>query len=335
VKISNVTISEVAAAAGVGESTVSRVLRNEGSFSAKSRERVVNAAKQLGYVPNRIAGSLASAGSQLVAVIVPSLTNIVFADLLYGAGEVLDAANHRGVFGVTDYDPLKEERLIASFLEYRPTAILLAGLEHTEDSIRMLRASKCRIVEMLDIAPDPIANLVGFSNFEAGRAAARLLIDHGYTRVGYIGHDLDADRRAAKRLEGFRQEIAASTVELADMVVSKDKSSVRLGRQGLAALLARNAAVEAVYFSNDDMAIGGYFHCLAAGIGVPEDLGIVGHNGLDIGAELPMPLSTVRTPRIEIGKIAAQMAIGASEATRVDLGFELVVGATIRNRRSP
>lgn len=332
-KIPNLTISEVAAAAGVGESTVSRVLRNEGSFSAKSRERVMNAAKQLGYVPNRIAGSLASAGSQLVAILVPSLTNIVFADLLSGAGEVLEAAHHRGVFGVTDYDPLKEERLIVSFLEYRPTAMLLAGLEHTADSIRMLRASNCRVVEMLDIGPNPIDNLVGFSNFDAGRAAARLLIDRGYTRVGYIGHDLDADLRAGKRLDGFRQEIAGSAVELVDMLVSREKSSVRLGKESLAELLAATTGMEAVYFSNDDMAIGGYFHCLTANIDVPGDFGIVGHNGLDIGADLPIPLSTIRTPRVEVGKIAAQMAIGVAPSTRVDLGFEVVDGATITNRR--
>lgn len=329
-KISGITISAVATAAGVGESTVSRVLRNEGSFSNRSRDKVLKAAAELGYVPNRIAGSLASSGSRLVAIIIPSLTNIVFADLLRGAGEVLDAAKYQGVFGVSDYDLMKEQRLVASFLEYRPAAILLAGLEHTDESRKMLKASGCRIAEMLDIGPDPIDTLVGFSNREAGAAAADYLHGCGYRTIGYVGHDLEADKRAGKRLEGFTRQLQANGLQLADRQIADSRSSVEAGRNGLAALLARRADLDAVYFSNDDMAIGGYFHCLSRGIELPAKLGIFGHNDLDIGGQLPRRLSTIRTPRVEIGRRAAQLAIEAGEPTVVDLGFQLVTGQTTR-----
>ncbi len=202
-----VTLAEVAEAAGVGESTVSRVLRNHGSFSGKARERVLDAVERLGYVPNRIAGTLASAGSRLVAFVIPSLTNIVFPDVLRGAGAVLEENRYQAVFSVTDYEPEREEALVAAMLAWRPTAVMLAGFEHTEGTLKMLRASGCRVVELLDIDGTAIDLAVGFSNREAGRASAEFLLKRGYRRIGYVGHDLGRDTRAGKRFEGFREAL--------------------------------------------------------------------------------------------------------------------------------
>ncbi|MEY9587435.1 DNA-binding LacI/PurR family transcriptional regulator [Sinorhizobium fredii] len=207
---SAVTLAEVAEAAGVGESTVSRVLRNEGSFSRKARERVLEAVERLGYVPNRIAGTLASAGSRLVAFVIPSLSNIVFPDVLRGASGVLEKNKHQAVFSVTDYDPQREEALVAAMLAWRPTAVMLAGFEHTEGTLKMLRASGCRVVEVLDVDGAAVDLAVGFSNRAAGRASAEFLLKRGYRRIGYVGHDLDRDTRAGKRFAGFRETLAAS-----------------------------------------------------------------------------------------------------------------------------
>jgi LacI family gluconate utilization system Gnt-I transcriptional repressor len=103
---------------------------------------------------------------------------------------------------------------------------------------------------------------------------------------------------------------------------------VENGRLGLERLLARTSDLDAVYFSNDDMALGGYFHCLAEGIAIPSKLAIFGYNGLDIGRATPQPLSTIRTPRVATGEIAAQLVVANAPAQAVDLGFELIEGAT-------
>ena len=335
-----VTISAVAKAAGVGESTVSRVLRNQGSFSDLSRERVLSAAAALGYVPNRIAGSLASAGSRLVAVVVPSLSNIVFAEILKGAGEALDAAGFTGVFGVTDYDRDKEEKLVASLLGYRPAAVILAGVEHSTGVIRLLEKARCRVAELLDLDPPEPPGLggldivVGFSNVAAGRSAARHLVDCGYRNIAYVGHDTAHDLRAGKRLLGFRTELANFGLALADIELGDDPSSAALGKRSLASLLARSPHIDAVYFSNDDMALGGYLHCVKHEIEVPRRLGIFGHNGIDIGAALPRRLSTILTPRAEVGRVAARLALEGAPAQRVDLPFELIAGETTARVRA-
>ncbi len=325
-----VRLAEVAAEAGLGESTVSRVLRNDGSFSPKAREKVLKAAAKLGYVPNRLASSLASDGSRLVAIVVPSLTNIVFADVLKGAGDHLDAAGYRGVFGVTDYSPPKEEQLVESLLEYRPAAVLLAGLDHTARTRDMLAGARCRVVELLDTDGEGIDHVVGFSNRAAGAAAADHLAGCGYRDIGYVGHDLRADRRAGRRLAAFEDGLARHGLALRDRETTAPASSAAAGRAGLALLLERAPRLDAVYCSNDDIAIGCFLHCLAAGIDVPGRLAIFGHNGLDIGQVLPRPLSTVRPPRAKIGRRAAELALSGAPATTLDLGFELLAGGTTR-----
>ncbi|BCM85096.1 LacI family transcriptional regulator [Methylobacterium indicum] len=323
-----ITLADVAREARVGESTVSRVLRSHGSFSEKTRARVEAAVARLGYVPNRIAGTLASTGSRLIGIVIPSLTNIVFPDLLRGATAALEQEGFQSVIAVTDYDQDREEAVVGSLLSWRPAGLIVTGLEHNPGTRRRLAASGVRVAELLDTDGPGLDIVVGYSNRAAGEASARHLAGRGYRRIGYIGHDLTKDRRAAKRYAGFRDALRETGLALAGEERVASPSSVEAGRQGLAALLARVPDLDAAYFSNDDMALGGYFHCLAHGIAVPGRLALFGYNGLDVGRLMPQPLATIRTPRVEAGATAARLLCTGSPATVVDLGFELIEGAT-------
>ncbi len=326
-----VTLADVAREAGVGESTVSRVLRNHGSYSKRAGERVAEAVARLGYVPNRLAGSLAGAstgtGTGLVGVVIPSLANVVFPDLLRGLTGALDGTGMQSVVGVSEYDAEREEALVAALLSWRPEALLLTGLEHTAGTVTLARASGVRVVEMIDTDGEGIDTVVGFSNRAAGQASARHLLARGYRRIGYCGHDPSADLRASKRLAGFEAALAEAGTALAEREIRPGRSSAASGRAGFEALIARRPGLDAVYFSNDDMALGGWFACLALGLAVPERIALFGFNGLDFAEAMPQPLSTVRTPRLEIGRRAAACLTGTGPA-RIDLGFTLIEGAT-------
>ncbi|MEF0941832.1 LacI family DNA-binding transcriptional regulator [Rhizobium sp. BR 362] len=327
-KSTPITLAEVADAAGVGESTVSRVLRNHGSFSEKTRARVMAAVDRLGYVPNKIAGALASTGTPLVAIIVPSLSNIVFADVLSGVTRGLEVRQKQAVFAVTEYDPMREEALVAAVLAWRPEAVMLVGLEHTEGTRKLLRAAGCRVLELLDIDGEPIDIAVGFSHRSAGRATAAHLIEKGYTRIAYVGHDIERDTRSAKRFEGFVDQLKQAGLALRDREILSAPSSVSAGKAGLASVLGRSPDIDAVYFSNDDMALGGYFHCLSAGIPVPDRLAIIGFNALDICRHTPQPIASILTRRVDIGRRAAELLLEDAPAQTIDVGFLLVPGET-------
>ncbi|MBP1183701.1 LacI family DNA-binding transcriptional regulator [Methylobacterium sp. PvR107] len=324
-----VTLTDVAREAGVGESTVSRVLRNHGSYSKRAGERVAEAVARLGYVPNRLAGSLAGQGAsaRLVGVVIPSLANVVFPDLLRGLTAALDAEGIPCVIGVSDYDPDREEALAAALLSWRPAALLLTGLEHNPGTVVLAKAGGVRVIEMIDTDGDGIDTVVGFSNRAVGAASARHLVARGYRRIAYLGHDLRVDLRAGKRLSGFEDALTEAGLSLRAKEVRPGPSSPASGRAGLEALLARVPDLDAVYFSNDDMALGGYFACLSAGLAVPGRIALFGFNGLDFAAAMPQPLSTVRTPRLEIGRQAAACLTGDGPK-KIDLGFELIEGAT-------
>ena len=323
------TLADVARRAGVGESTVSRVLRNKGSVSQQTREKILKVAADLNYVPNRIAGTLASMTSKLVGIVIPSVGNTVVPEVLAGANQVLEDARFQPVIGVSNYCPDREEALIESILSWRPSGLLVAGLEHTDRARAMLKGCGVRVVELIDIDGEGIDIVVGSSHRMAGRKSAEYLISRGYRRIGYVGHDITIDVRAGKRLEGFRAAMAEHGLRFIDEDFSPGgASSVEAGRVGLARLLSKGAKLDAIYFSNDDLAIGGYFHCLANDISVPGDLALFGYNGLDIARLTPLPLSTIRSPRFAMGKTGAKLLLSGGPSQVVDMGFELIAGAT-------
>lgn len=324
----DINLRAVARAAGVGESTASRVLRNHGSFSAKTRDVVLEAARKLGYVPNHIARALASTESQLIGIVIPSLENIVFPEVLRGANSVLAELGFRSLIGVTEYDLLREEQLVESLLSWRPAGLLVTGLEHTERTRAMLREADIRIVELNDADQEGIDIVVGFSNYRAGYQSALHLLARGYRRFGYVGHDLARDLRAHKRRSGFAAALAEQGLAFVDEELAGSLSSIEIGKHALERLLDRRRRVDAVYFSNDDMAVGGYFHCLSRGVAIPDALAIFGFNGLDIARSIPQPLSTIQTPRLAIGQIGAQLVRSKEPAGVRDLGFTLIEGST-------
>lgn len=320
-----VTLTDVAKAANVGESTASRVLRNKGSFSEEARARVLNAARKLNYVPNRIAGTLASTGSHLVGVIIPGVTTTFFPDLLLGANSVLEAAGFQSVISVTEYEAAREEKLIESLLSWRPAGILITGLDHTDRGRGKLKASRTRIVELGDIDGEGIDMVVGYSNHAAGYAAGQYLTKRKFRRIGYVGN---LSTRAGKRYQGFKAALADAGVSLAAEQITPGLASIKAGRDGLMRLLSRGTKLDVVYFANDDMAIGGYFHCLAKEIPVPDELALFGHNGSDEGQLMPHPLSTIRAPRFAVGQVGAKLLLSDGPPQVIDLGFELCEGMT-------
>jgi len=322
----------VAELAQVSEITVSRILRNKGPIAEETRKRVLAAVDAVGYVPNRLAGGLASSGSSLIGVVVPSLSNIVFPEVLRGIHSALAHSGFQAVVGVTDYATETEEQLVEALLAWKPEAMVIAGFDHTERTRRMLEASGVRIAEVMEIDSQPIDIAVGLSHRGAGYDTGRYLVERGYRRFGYVGHDWAADRRARLRYDGLVAALGEAGLALVDEIRFEGPSSTMAGRDMLATLLARRPDLDVVVFSNDDMATGGVFHCIAASIRLKEDIAIFGFNGLDIGQALPVPLSTIRSNRFLIGRTAIEKILERrdrpGEKTVVDTGYVILAGGT-------
>lgn len=327
------TLRDVSAAAGVSEMTVSRVLRNRGDVSAATREKVLIAARTLGYVPNRIAGGLASQRVNLVALVIPSLSNLVFPDVLGGISAELDDTPLQPVVGVTQYAPAREEAVLYDMLSWRPAGLILAGLEHSRASRTMLAGAGVPVVEIMDTDGEGIDCVVGISHRRVGHEMAQTILGAGYRRIGFLGTHMPEDTRARKRLAGLEQGLAEAGVPLAAREFYQGGSSLLKGRELTARILKREPDLDFLYYSNDMIGAGGLLWCLEHGVDVPGRVGLAGFNGVDLLNGLPRRLATTDARRVEIGRRAARIVAGKDprpEGGVIELAPTFLPGDTIR-----
>lgn len=326
--LGKVTLSEVAAHAGVAPMTASRAINQPELVSAILRERVDKAILELGYVPNRAARALASAQSKVIAVLVPSLSNAVFTAVLAGIQDALDPCNYQILIGNTRYSDAEEEKLLFAYMQSNPDGILLSGLTHSPRVQQMLATSRVPVVSMMDLSPEPGAMSVGFSQVDAGYAMTRYLLDKGRKRIGYMAAQLD--ERTLRRAEGYRKAMReAGLADPALELLVPEPSTIALGAELLGRMLAKVPELDAIFCCNDDLAHGAIFQCQRRGISVPEQLAIGGFNDLPASAWMKPSVTTVGTPLYQTGFEAASLllaSIRGSEvaAQRIDLGFTLM-----------
>ena len=308
------TLRDVSEASGVSEMTVSRVLRNRGDVSKATREKVLEASKRLGYVPNKIAGALASQRVNLVAVVIPSLSNMVFPEVMTGISSVLENSPLQPVVGVTHYKPDQEERVLYEMLSWRPSGIIVAGLEHNEAARAMLIAAGIPVVEIMDSDGEPIDSVVGISHRRAGIEMAREIVKQGYERIAFLGSKMPLDHRARKRFEGLTDELAKKGIEIADYEFYSGGSALAKGRELTQAVLERSPDLDFLYYSNDMIAAGGMLYCQDNGIDVPGDVGLAGFNGIELLDGFSTRLATMDACRHEIGAKAAEIIASCWES---------------------
>jgi LacI family gluconate utilization system Gnt-I transcriptional repressor len=324
-----VTLADVARVAGVSPITVSRALRGERAVDPELVARVRTAADKLGYMPDPAARALASRHSSHVAVLIPMLSNALFVDLLEAVQRTLRPAGFQTLIGITHYDPSEEEHLLREQLLHRPAGLIVTGLERTDATRALIAASGVPCVHVMEASGLPDVYSVGFSQKQAGAALTRHLIERGRRRIAFGAAQMDP--RTLQRLDGWRGALAEAGLYDARLEwLNPAPSSIALGGRMLEQMLAHKPGVDAVFFCNDDLAQGALLTALRLRVPVPKRLAVVGFNDLTGSDQMLPPLTTVRTPRSEIGQEAARMLLTlmAGEpvaAPCVDVGYQLVV----------
>ena len=328
-KSGEIRLTEVAKLAGVSPITASRFFRKPEALSLDKRERVASAAKELGYVPNLAARALASQRTEVIGVLIPSLTNNVFSDVLRGIYDASEGSRYSIQLVNTRYSILQEEKLLRLFQAQKPAGLIVTGINQTSESRSVMDSMNCPIAQIMEIGPDPVDMMVGFSHYDAAFAAVSHLLAQGFQRIGFLGARMDP--RVQRRLEGYRDAMkAASLFDPRVIVTTPVPTSVTLGGTLFADLLSRAPDIDAVFCINDDLALGVLFECQRRQISVPEDMAIVGFNDLEFMASAVPSLTSVRTNRYEMGRSAVTMVTAAIEGSRppesvVNLGFELMI----------
>ncbi|UEM07316.1 LacI family DNA-binding transcriptional regulator (plasmid) [Skermanella rosea] len=326
----SVTLSDVAKLAGVSPITVSRVLNRPELVTQDTIDIVREAIARTGYVPNLLAGGLASRRSRLVAALVPTIASSMFAETVESLTDRLAEAGYQVLLGLSGYPAVREDDLLDAILGRRPDGILLTGIKHSPATRQRLLAARIPVVEIWDYTPTPIDTLVGFSHDEAGREVADYLLAKGHRRFAVVSAD---DDRAALRQKGFLAELAARDITDARIFTVPAPGTLGTGRESAARLLDGEAPPEAVFCSSDILAQGVLAEALSRGLSIPGDLAVMGFGDLDFAAHTFPALTTVRIDRRAVGRLAAETMLARIDGrpgieTVIDIGFQVIERAS-------
>ena len=326
-------IEDVARVAGVSTMSVSRALRGVDGVSAETRLRIEKIADELGYVPSRLAGSLARATATLVCISVPTLFDGVFAEIVNGMRATFIHAGLETLIETSDYDPAREAAWIERMITWSPAGLLICGVDRDPAVRARLLEAKIPTVEFWDVTDEPIDLCIGLDHHAAGADLGRYLADLGYRRPAYVGIAKGRDLRSEKRAAGLKAAFAEVGARLRRVRVN-GPPSFETGKIGAEKALGLTPRPDVLCFLNDHLAFGGLTGCQSLGIAVPEEIGLAGFNDLNINNVLPRRMTTIRTPRMRMGQTSARLLVaalgGVRTETRVVLPVELVTGETTR-----
>ncbi|OYU18271.1 MAG: LacI family transcriptional regulator [Rhodobacteraceae bacterium PARR1] len=304
------TMADVARLAGVSPMTVSRAFKRDASVSDATREAILKAADDLGYVFDSTASNLRSQRTDFVAVTIPSINNANFADTVRGLSEGLKARGLQILLGATDYDIFEEERLIEQLLRRRPEAIVVTGGQHTPRARRMLENAGIPVIETWDLPAAPIGHVVGFSNAAAVRAMVDHFVSRRLTRIAFIGGDADRDTRGTDRRAGFIAAMQAHGLDATRLIAAGvPPISMREGADAMGRLLDTLPDTEAVICVSDLSAFGALTECQRRGVDVPGRISIAGFGDYEIGAISVPTLTTINPFPREIGAQTAALIL--------------------------
>lgn len=320
------TLADVARLAGVSAITVSRAINRPGAVSPKTLALVRSAIDRIGYVPNLLAGGLASRRSRLVAAIVPSIGTSMFAEAVEALSDRLSDAGYEVLLGLSGFHRSREDELLSAILSRRPDAIFLTGINHSARARQQLLAAKIPVIESWDLTPSPVDMVIGFSHEKAGQAAARHLLAKGYRRFAVFAA---SDARALQRRDGFLAELTDNGVGDVTVRMTQTPGALKLGRDTFAELIEGGLRPQAVFCTSDPLAQGVITEAQVRGMTIPGDIAVMGFGDFSFSAHIHPALSTIRFDRRKIGLTAAEAILarldGAAKPDRVvDVGFDVM-----------
>ncbi len=331
IKKTRATLQDVADQVGVTKMTVSRYMRNPESVAEKTRVKIAAAIEKLGYIENRAPAMLSKSSSKAIGILLPSLSNQIFASFVQGIEMVTKANGYETLLAHFSYDVEEEERKIASLLSYQVDGLILTESNHTPRTLQMIKNADVPVVETMELPEKPIDMAVGLDHEDASYSAVKRMLDSGKRTIVYFGARLDT--RTKLRMQGYERAMSEAGLE-AKHVLTGEHSSFSLAHELLERALETYPDLDGVFCTNDDIAIGTILSAQQRGIKVPEQLAVVGYNALDIGQTISPKLTSVDTPRFEIGKKSAELLIARLKGEEqpewvVDMGYEITAGESV------
>ena len=305
-KKARVTMQDIALRIGVTKMTVSRYFKNPDSVAKSTGEKIRQAVDELGFVPSRVPSMLSQSASKAIGIIIPSFSNMVFADVIRGVEDEAIKHGYTVLITHSGYDLKYEEREIAELLSYGVDGLILTEPLHSELSMRRIHSMAIPCVEIMSIPKKPLQYAVGLDHSDVMYRCTKALLMAGRKLPIYLGVRLDI--RTMQRQSGYERAMREFGYQ-PFALDSALRSNFTLARGLMNEGLQQHPDIDAVLATNDDIAVGALLVYQERGIKIPDTISVLGYNGLNIGAATSPRLCSVLTPRYKIGRCAAQMII--------------------------
>lgn len=305
--------------------TVSRSIQRPELVNEATREHVLEIVRAMGYVPNIMAGALASRKSRLVSILLPTIANSIYSVAVQSIMNRLSTFGYQSLVGPTGYSPENEELLLDAILGRRPDGIVLTGTLHTAQIRSRLASLGIPVVEAWDLSDDLLDTQVGFSHEKVGVSVAEHFHAKGYRRWAVVGID---DARAMRRCRSLIMRLRELGVTEVPQEIVASEATWAVGRDGLANLVKADAVPEIIFCSSDTVALGVLAEAASLGIAVPAELAVLGFGDITNGQFAFPALSTVSVNAQEMGFQVAEALLrrldGMRTDAQIDTGFEII-----------
>ncbi|QHD07897.1 LacI family DNA-binding transcriptional regulator [Pseudomonas sp. R76] len=300
-----VTLNTVAREAGVSAITVSRYFNQPEQVSPERRERIAAVVAELGYVPNLVAGGLASARGRIVAMVIPNISGPIFANTIQGFSDTLSRHGYQLLLASSYFSAEQEESAVRAFLGWSPAALVLTSRFHSAGTERMIAEADIPVVETWDYVPEREPLQIGFSHYDVGVSAARYLHARGYRRIAFVQNSAPGDFSALERRDGYAATLTELGLQPWVFAPDAELAPFEAGKQAMQALMSHAMPPDAIFFANDNLAAGGLLAGQRVGLKIPQDCAVLGFGDYPFAEMLLPSLSTIKPPALEIGVLAA------------------------------
>lgn len=309
VSIKTPDIFDVARRAGVSTATVSRAVNHPEQVRADTRNRIMEAIEDTGYIRNRAARAIHDNRSGTIGLLVPTIDNSIFSHLIQGFSETLNELEFTMLISTNGYDLDLEHSQLRNMLEHRVDAIALVGLEHTDRSYGLITGRRTPAVAMWNYDEASLISCVGADNRMAGRIAAEHIADLGHRSVAVMFAPIAGNDRSRFRLEGVMQVLEEREIALPDHWRQTAKYDVSQAQAAGRTLLDCANRPTAIIAGNDIIARGAISAAAHLGLSVPEDISVIGFGDFAGSAEGIPPLTSVNLNADQIGRTAAKLLV--------------------------
>lgn len=330
----NADIIDVANHAGVSPATVSRSFNHPDKVLLSTRKRIEKAISKTGYIRNRAAQAIHGKRSGTVGLIVPTLDNAIFSNLIQAFSDEMRKHSFTMLVATHGYDLKDEYLLLRSMLEYRVEGVALIGHDHSDDTYNLLERRNVPVVSMWNYKSDSKISCVGGENDQAGRAIAKHIVDLGHRQIAIAFPNVGENDRARDRRSGVLAQLAEMNITVPNHRQIETVYSIANARNNAAKLFEIEPLPTAVVAGNDVIAQGVIYAAQAKGLNVPNDVSVTGIGDFSGSAAAYPSLTTVRMRPNKVGTIAASLLLERINGEHNTDPTRIKVSVEVKNRES-